>query len=80
MPAAKLTGTVNVSWLPAPAAMVAPVVPKLVAPVRPVTVPQVAAPAATQVAFADSVTPVGSASVTVRLPASLGPEFVTPTV
>ena len=46
----------------------------------PVTVPQVAVPAATQVAFAFSVTPAGNGSVTVTLVAFDGPAFVTTTV
>ena len=77
MPAAKATGALNVSELPAPAPSVAPVVPRLVCPVVPVTVPQVAAPAGTQAAFADSVTPAGSGSVNVTLPALDGPALVT---
>ena len=79
-PDAKATGTVNVSLFAAPAAIVAPVVPKLVCPVVPVTTPQFAVPAATQVAFAFRVTPAGSGSVSVTLFAFDGPAFVTVTV
>ena len=78
--AANDTGTVNVSVLPAPAAIVAPVVPKLVCPVVPVTVPQFAVPLATQVAFALSVTPAGNGSESVTLFAFDGPALVTTTV
>ena len=46
----------------------------------PVTAPQVDVPAATHVAFAESVTPAGSASVTVTLIASDTPVLVTVTV
>ena len=77
MPAANATGTVNTTLLPAPAAIVAPVVPKLVWPIVPVTVPQLAAPTGAHDAFADSVTPAGSASVTVTLAAADGPPLVT---
>lgn len=66
-PAAKATGTVNVSTLAAPATMTAPVAPKPVWPAVPVTVPQFDAPLAAQVALAVSVTPAGSASATVTL-------------
>ena len=74
---ANATGTVKTSLSAAPAPSVAPVVPKLVWPVVPVTAPQPAAPLATQVAFADSVTPAGSASVRVTFAAPDGPPFVT---
>src|SRR5258706_3276211 len=74
---ANATGTVKVSELPAPAAIDAPVVPKLVCPVVPVTAPQAAAPAATQLALALSVTPDGKRSDTVVLVASDGPALVT---
>ena len=80
MPDANFTGTLNVSELPAPAAIVAPVVPKLACPVVPVTVPQVAVPVGKHVAFALRVTPAGSGSLTVTLPAFDGPVFVTTTV
>ena len=79
-PDENVTGTVNVSRLPEPAARVAPVVPKLVAPVVPVTTPHVAVPVATQVAFEDSATPAARLSVTVRLAALLGPPLLTTTV
>ena len=78
--AANATGAVNTSELPAPAAICAPVAPKLVWPARPVTVPQLALPFATQVAFAVSVTPAGNASLTVTLVASDRPPCVTVTV
>ena len=71
---------VNVRPLPAPAAIVAPVVPKLVCPVVPVTTPHVAAPLDTHVAFALSVTPAGKGSETVTLLALDGPALVTTTV
>ena len=77
MPGAKATGTVKTSLLTPPAPMVAPVVPRLVWPVVPVTVPQVDAPLGTQTAFALSVTPAGSASVSVTFVALDGPPFVT---
>ena len=80
MPAANATGAVNLSELPAPAAIDAPVVPKLVCTARPVTLPQLAVPAATQVAVAVSVTPAGSASLTVTLVASDRPPSVIVTV
>ncbi len=74
------TGTVNTRLSPPPAPMLAPVVPKLVCPVVPVTVPQFAVPLAAHVAFAVSVNPAGSASVTVTLLAFDGPPLVTVTV
>src|SRR5437764_261754 len=74
---ANATDAVNVSELPAPAPMDAPLVPKLVCPVVPVTVPQAAVPAATQLALALSVTPDGRGSDTVVLVASDGPALVT---
>ena len=77
---ANATGTVKVSALPAPAATVAPVVPKLACPVVPVTVPQFDVPLATQTALAPRVTPAGSGSVTVTLAAFDGPALVTTTV
>ena len=80
MPAANFTGTVKISELAAPAAIVAFVVPKLVCPVVPVTVPQVAAPTAAHVAFAFRVTPAGNGSETVTLAAFDGPALVTVTV
>src|SRR5713101_4389427 len=52
MVGANATGAVNVSELPVPAGIDAPVVPKLACAVVPVTVPQSAAPAATQLASA----------------------------
>ena len=66
--------------LAAPAAIVAPVVPKLVWPVVPVTAPQVAAPVGAHVALPPSVTPAGSGSATVTLLAFDGPALVTVTV
>jgi hypothetical protein len=74
---ANATGAVNVSELPAPAPIDAPVAPKLVCPVVPVTVPQAAVPAATQLALALSVTPDGRGSDMVVLVASDGPALVT---
>src|SRR2546421_4591060 len=74
---AKATGAVNVSVLPTPAAIEAPVVPKLDCPVAPVTAPQLAVPAATQLALARSVTPAGSVSETVVFVASDEPTFAT---
>ena len=80
MPDANDTGALNVRLLPAPAAIVAPVVPKLVCPVEPVTTPHVAAPLDTHVALALSVTPAGKGSETVTLLALDGPALVTTTV
>ncbi len=80
MPEANCTGTVNTSLSAAVDPTLAPVVPKFVWPVVPVTLPHAAAPLATQVTFAESVTPAGSASVTVTLLAAEGPPFVTVTV
>ena len=80
MPAANDTGTVKVRLLPAPAAIVAPVVPKVVCPVVPVTVPQFAVPLAKQVAFALRFTPAGNGSESVTLFAFDGPALVTITL
>src|SRR4029453_14770926 len=80
IPAAKATGTVKTIVLAPPGTTTAPVVPKLVCPVVPVTVPQLDAPFATQIAFAVSVSPAGSASVTVTPDASVVPVFSTVTV
>ena len=80
MPAANATGTVNTSVFAPPASTRAAVAPKLVWPVVPVTVPQLDVPLATQVAFAESVTPAGTASATVTLSASDSPVFATVTV
>ena len=80
IPAAKATGTVNTIALAAPALTRAAVAPKFVWPVVPVTVPQLDVPPGAHVAFAASVTPAGSASVTVTFSASLRPVFVTVTV
>ena len=77
---ANATGTVNTSEFAAPALTRAAVVPKLVWPDVPVTVPQLDVPLATQVAFAESVTPAGSGSVTVTLSASERPVLATVTV
>jgi hypothetical protein len=77
--AANATGTLNVRLLPAPAASVAPVRPAEEPPALPLTDPHVAVPTATQVAFADSVTPAGSESPTVTACASDGPLLVTVT-
>ena len=65
------------SLFAAPAAIVAPLAPNAAWPLVPLTVPHVALPVATHVASADSVTPVGSGSLTVTLCASDGPAFVT---
>ena len=80
IPESKATGTVKTNELPMPAPMLAPVVPKLVSPMPPVTVPQLALPFATQDTAAVSVTPAGSASVTVTSSASLAPVSVIVTV
>ncbi len=80
MPAAKPTGAVNTIVLPAPASTRADVAPKLACPVVPVTVPQLDVPFATHVAFAASVTPAGSGSVTVTFCASDSPVLDTVTV
>ena len=74
------TGAENTSVFPAPAAICAPVAPKLVCPVSPVTVPQLALPIALHVALAVSVTPAGNVSLTVTLVASDNPPCVTVTV
>ena len=79
MPGAKATGTMNTIVLAPPAFTRAPVVPKLVCPVVPVSAPQLDVPFATQVAAAVSVSPAGSASVTVTANASVGPLFTTVT-
>ncbi len=69
----------NVSELPAPAPIVAPVVPKPPWPAVPVTLPHVAVPAAAQVTVPPSVTPAGSVSLTVTDDAADGPPLVTTT-
>ena len=74
------TGAVNTSEFPGPAAICAPVAPKLVCPASPVTVPQPALPIATQVTLAVSVTPGCSVSLTATLVASDNPPWVTVTV
>ncbi len=80
IPGSNATGTVKTSELPGSAPTLAPVVPKLVSPMPPVTVPQLALPFPTQDTAAVSVTPAGSASVTVTSAASLAPVSVTVTV
>ena len=75
--AANVTGTVNVSALPPPCAIVAPLAPTLASPVAPTSVPHDAMPVATQVASAASVAPVGSASATETFKASDAPVFAT---
>ena len=74
---ANATGAVKTSALPAPAAMAPPVVPRVAWPAVPVTVPHSATPVAAHVADAVSVTPGGSASLSVMLSASDRPVFVT---
>lgn len=77
--AAKATGAVNTSELPAPAPMPAPVAPNAAWPLVPVTVPQVAMPFATHATLPVSVTPAGSGSLTVTFSASDVPVLVTVT-
>ena len=79
IPGANATGTVKTIVFAPPASTRALVAPKLVCPVVPVTVPQLDVPFAMHVALAVSVTPGGSASVTVTSSASVVPVLATVT-